>query len=392
MKPRLHSLDLLRGSVVVIMALDHIRDFFHFDSQLFSPEDLTRTSVALFLTRWVTHFCAPVFIFLAGTSACLMMKRGMSRTALSAFLVRRGLWLVVVEMTFVLFAATFNFSYRYIVWQVIWVIGWSMVALAALLYVPWRALLAFSVVMIAGHNLLDGVVPEQFGSLGWLWKVLHVGPTPIELAEGHTVLMIYPLIPWVGVMSAGFCFGRAFDLETAQRRRVLLGLGLALTVAFVVLRLVNMFGDPDPWSSQSTPTMTFLSFLRTTKYPPSLLYLLMTLGPSLIALRFLDGISVGQRNPLLVFGRVPFFFYVVHWYALHLAALLFAWMRYGRFDFLFGLPPSLLPFSVGYPADYGYALSTVLVIWLAIVAVLYPLCRWFADVKARYRAAWLSYV
>jgi uncharacterized membrane protein len=392
MKARLHSVDLLRGTVIVIMALDHIRDFFHFDSQLFSPEDLTRTSVALFFTRWITHFCAPVFVFLAGTSAYLMARRGKSRASLSTFLLTRGLWLVVVEMTLVLFAGTFNFSYRYIVWQVIWAIGWSMVALSALILLPWRALLVFSVAMIVGHNLLDGITPEQFGSLAWLWKVLHVGLTPIALAEGHTILLIYPLIPWVGVMSAGFCFGRALDLETDQRRRVLLGLGLALTVAFVVLRFANVYGDPAPWSTQPTQTMTWLSFLRTSKYPPSLLYFLMKHGPSLIVLRYLDGISVSQRNPLLVFGRVPLFFYVVHWYVLHLVALLLAWMRYGRFDFLFGLPPSLLPFSVGYPSGYGYSLATVFAIWIAIVIALYPLCRWFAEVKARHRAPWLSYL
>jgi uncharacterized membrane protein len=390
--PRIQSVDVLRGIVMVIMALDHIRDFFHYESQLFSPEDLTKTTAALFFTRWATHFCAPVFVFLAGTGSYLATRRGMSRGAVSRFLLTRGLWLVFVEMTLVLFGATFNLSYRFVIWQVIWAIGWSMVALSVLIYLPRPALLLFSLAMIAGHNALDGVSSANMASLGWMWKILHEGFAQMALRGGTTVIVAYPLIPWIGVMSAGYCFGRVFDLAPAERRSLMFRLGAGLTAAFVVMRWVNTYGDPSPWSAQATSLMTLLSFLRTSKYPPSLLYLLMTLGPSIIALGVLDRVTVGQRNPLLVFGRVPLFYYVLHWYLLHLVAMALAWVRYGRIDFMFGLPPSLSVVPSGYPAGYGYHLLSVYVVWAALVCALYPLCRWFAEVKARNRSPVLSYL
>ena len=377
---------------MVIMAIDHIRDFLHYDSQHFSPEDLTRTSVALFFTRWITHFCAPTFIFLAGTSSYLVARRGMSTSALWRFLLTRGLWLIVVEMTFVLFGMTFNLSYRYVVWQVIWAIGWSMVALSALIFIPWRGLLVFSLAMIVGHNLLDGIHADQLPAFGWLWKILHEGPSFIPLSGGHIALEVYPLVPWIGVMSAGYCFGRVFDLESRERRRFLLRMGLVLTGLFVVLRGINMYGDPSPWETQASPVMTVLSFLRVSKYPPSLLFLLVTLGPTLVALSLLERVSAGESNPFLVFGRVPLFYYVAHWYLIHLVGLGMGWIRYGRFDFLFELPPSALPPPTAYPSDYGYDLWVVYVVWAAVVIALYPLCRWFAGVKARNRSVWLSYL
>jgi uncharacterized membrane protein len=389
---RIQSVDVLRGIVMVIMALDHIRDFFHYDSQLFSPEDLAKTSAALFFTRWVTHFCAPVFVLLAGTGAYLATRRGMSRRATATFLLSRGLWLVVVEMTFVLVGGGFNVSYRFVIWQVIWAIGWSMVALSALIFLPWRVLLAFSLLMIAGHNALDGISSDQLGSFGWLWKILHEGFKPVALPGGVVAFVIYPLIPWIGVMSAGYCLGRVFDLAPEVRQRVLFQLGVALTAAFVVLRFLNGYGDPAAWSPQASPVMTMLSFLRVSKYPPSLLFLLMTLGPALIALGAMDRMTVGKHNPLLVFGRVPLFYYVLHWYLLHLTALVFAWWRYGRVDFMFGFPPALAIFPSSYPAGYGYSLGVTYLVWIAIVAMLYPLCRWFADVKTRKRAPILSYL
>jgi uncharacterized membrane protein len=390
--PRVQSVDVLRGIVMIVMALDHIRDFLHYDSQLFSPEDLTKTTAALFFTRWITHFCAPVFVFLAGTGSYLATRRGMSRGGVSRFLVTRGLWLVAVEMTFVLFGATFNLSYRFVIWQVIWAIGWSMVALSVLIYLPRPALLLFSVAMIAGHNLLDGISSAHMTSLGWMWKILHEGFAPIALRGGTTAIVVYPLIPWIGVMSAGYCFGRVFDLPPAERRSLMLRVGAGLTAAFVVLRWANVYGDPSAWSAQSTSLMTFLSFLRTSKYPPSLLYLLMTLGPSIFALGALERVTVGQRNPLLVFGRVPLFYYVVHWYLLHLVAIALAWLRYGRIDFMFGLPAALSLEPTRYPADYGYHLLLVYLVWASIVCALYPLCRWFAGIKARHRSPLLSYL
>ena len=386
--PRLQSLDILRGLVMIIMALDHIRDFFHVDAARFAPDDLTQTTVLLFFTRWLTHFCAPVFVFLAGTSAYLAMGRKDPSTV-SRFLLTRGLWLVVVEMTLVELAVFFNLSYTYVIWQVIWAIGWSMVALSMLRKLPWGVLLAVSLATIAGHNTLDGLQPDQFGSFAWLWQILHVGFSAIQLGNGHTAMVIYPLVPWVAVMSAGYCFGRV--MEAPDRRRRLLLIGTALTVGFFVVRGLNGYGDPSPWASQSRPVMTLLSFLRVTKYPPSLDFLLMTLGPAILALAALDKVSVSVRHPLLVFGRVPLFYYIVHWYVIHFIGLAMAWARYGRFDFIFNVPPSL-PISAGYPPGYGYDLWVVYVIWAAVVVAMYFVCRWFAGVKSRNRSPLLSYL
>ena len=377
---------------MVVMALDHIRDFFHFGAQHFNPEDLATTNAPLFFTRWITHFCAPVFVLLAGTGAYLYGRRGRTRGEVSRFLLTRGLWIIVLELTVVLFGATFNLSYAYVVLQVLWAIGCSMVALAALIWLPWRALLAISLVMIAGHNLFDSVQPDQFGTLAWMWTVLHVGPSLLPVSDAHTLIVVYPLIPWIAVMAAGYCLGRVYDLPDARRRALLWRMGLALTTAFIVIRAINLYGDPSPWAVQSRPIMTVVSFLRATKYPPSLDYLLMTIGPALMALAATDGVRVGVRNPLLVFGRVPLFYYITHWFTLHTVALLFAWSRYGRAGFLFGLPPSVLPFSTGYPADYGYDMRTVYLVWMGVVAALYPLCLWFEGVKRRRPSVWLSYL
>jgi len=387
---RVQSLDILRGLVMVIMAIDHVRDFYHYGAMHYAPEDLSMTTVPVFLTRWITHFCAPVFVFFAGTSAYLSGRRKTVRDT-SRFLLTRGLWLIVAELTLINIAETGNLSYAFIVLQVMWALGWSMIALSLLIYIPWRWLVIISLVVIVGHNTLDAVAPAQLGSMSWLWNVLHVGPAPIPLSPNHVALLIYPLVPWVFVMAAGYGFGRVFDLEPGRRRGLLIRLGLALTVGFVLLRFTNLYGDPSPWTTQPRSAFTVLSFLNTTKYPPSFLYLLMTLGPAITVLGLLDGISVSNANPLLVFGRVPFFYYVLHWYLLHGLAFAFAWFRYGHVEFLFGVPPSL-PVSVGYPPDYGYSLGTVYLIWFTIVAIAYPLCRWFADVKSRSQSVVLSYL
>jgi uncharacterized membrane protein len=276
-------------------------------------------------------------------------------------------------------------------WQVIWAIGWSMVAMAALIYVPWRWLLAGSLAMVALHNTLDGVKPEAFGSLGWLWQILHVPFAFFPLPFGMTAMLLYPLIPWVGVMAAGYCFGRVYDLDPARRRRLLWQLGGALTLGFFALRSTNWYGDPSPWAPQATWELTVISFFRASKYPPSLLYLLMTLGPAILALAAMDRTQVSDANPFLAFGRVPMFYYLVHWNLIHGTMALLAWLRYGRMDFVFQLPKAINPNAAGFPPDYGYTLGQTYLIWLALVAVLYWPCRWFVEVKRRNRAAWLSY-
>ena len=317
-RKRLQQIDILRGGIMVIMALDHVRDFFHSAALQFPPENLARTTPAIFFTRWITHFCAPVFMFCAGLGAFLWMQRGRTKRELSRFLLTRGLWLIVLELTVSRLAFYFNFDFSFIALIVIWALGCSMLLLAALIYLPVPWLATLSIVMIAGHNLLDRFPAAAFGSLAPLWNVIHQpGIFPIGK---RLVLVAYPLLPWVGVMALGYCFGQVFLWEPPRRKRWLVRTGIAITVAFVVLRWINVYGNPLPWSRQHSAVFTVISFLNCTKYPPSLLFLLMTLGPALLALGLLEHVRLRDSNPLLVFGRVPLFYYVLHLYLLHAIA------------------------------------------------------------------------
>jgi uncharacterized membrane protein len=383
-RARLDSVDLLRGLVMVVMALDHVRGFLHSATPLFDPTDLARTTPALFSTRWVTHFCAPVFVFLAGTGAFLSGARGKTRGELSRFLLTRGLWLVLLELTVIRLALTFDPTYRLTPLQVIWAIGWSMVVLSALVRLPAWAVTTFGVAMIALHNLLDPLRSASFGPLGWLWAILHTGE-PLEPFAGRQFIPLYPLIPWIGVMAVGYGFGRVFLLERERRRRLLLRLGVGLTLAFVVLRALNFYGDPRPWSVQGSGLFTLFSFVNTQKYPPSLLFLLMTLGPALVALRLFDREAGPVSRLLVTFGRAPLFYYVLHLYLIQILTIVFAVVRYG--------PRVGEAFAGGrLPPDYGYGLWVVYAVWAGVVAALYLPTRWFADLKRRRREAWLSYL
>ncbi|HEV7843248.1 MAG TPA: heparan-alpha-glucosaminide N-acetyltransferase domain-containing protein [Pyrinomonadaceae bacterium] len=386
-RSRLDSVDLLRGIVMVVMALDHVRDFFHHDALLFDPTNLSKTNTALFLTRWVTHFCAPVFVFLAGTGAFLSTRRGKTRAELSRFLLTRGLWLVLLELTIVRLGWTFDLNYTFNVGQVIWAIGWSMVALSVLIYLPLWAIATFGVTMIAVHNAFDPFKAQSAGALSGVWATFHSG----ELTEtygGIRFFPMYPLIPWIGVMATGYSFGHIFTLEREKRKKVLLYLGLSLTLCFVVLRATNLYGDPRPWSMQGNALWTFFSFINCQKYPPSLLYLLMTLGPAITSLAFLERVNLkpsALAQPFIIFGRVPLFYYVLHLFIIHGLAVLFAVIKYGS--------AVSEAFQTGrLPDDYGYNLGIVYLVWIGVVIALYPVCRWFANVKRRRKDAWLSYI
>lgn len=383
-RERLDSIDLLRGLVMVIMALDHVRDYF--SESRFDPLDLSKTAIPLALTRLMTHFCAPVFVFLAGTGAYLSLTRGKSRPALSRFLLMRGLWLVFLEMTFVRTAWEFNFNYSFAFVQVIWAIGWSMVALSALVFLPSRAAGAIGVIMIFTHNMFDGVDPGRLGLFGWPWQVLHAGG-PIAYSPGHVILIAYPLIPWVGVMAAGFAFGEIFTLDRVRRRRILFSIGGGLVVLFAFLRGLNIYGNPVPWSVQGTPRMSLISFLNCLKYPPSLLYLAMTLGPAIALLPLLERWKGRAAGFFLVFGRVPLFYYVLHIYLIHLLAVATAVLMGLNVRFLLSAPF----FSAPVPG-WGFGLPAVYAFWAATVFSLYPVCRWFAGVKSRRKDPWLSYL
>ena len=386
---RIPAVDILRGIVMVLMALDHTRDFF--SNAFFNPLDLSRTTPALFFTRWVTHFCAPTFVLLAGVGAYLYGARGRSNREIAQFLFARGLLLVGLEFTLVHFGWFFKLDYQYLLAQVIWVIGWSMVILAGLiaLRIPVRILTLAGILMIAGHNLLDGIHADQFGSLRWLWIILHQ-PDTIEIGPGRQMFVLYSVIPWVGVMAVGYGLGLIFLKQPTERRRWLFGLGIGLILAFLLIRWSNLYGDPQTWLPYPDTKLQFLSFLNTTKYPPSFLFLLMTLGPALICLSVLDRINATNllTRIFTTFGRVPLFYYVLHLSLIHAAAVVMSYLRYGEAPWLFGTG---WVFRAGFPAGYGFDLGVVYFVWAGVVIILYPICYWFARYKERSPMRWVSY-
>lgn len=387
MKPRIFSVDVLRGLIIVIMALDHTREYVNAQAITFNPEDLTQTTYAFFFTRWITHFCAPVFAFTAGLGAFLKLERGGTKAELSRFLWTRGLWLIVLELTAVRFTFFFSLTDNPTFLLVFWMLGLGMIVLAALIHLPFRVLATLSIAMIALHNLFDKITPAQFGGYGWIWNVLHqpgmVYPDPLVIAG-------YPLIPWVGVISAGFCFGRIYRLPDEQRRKTLIMTGLALTAAFLVLRFVNVYGDLRPWEVQPRPGFTLLAFLKTNKYPPSLLYLMMTLGPAIFFLGLIDRVRPSINSALLVFGRTPQFFFIMHIAVIHLLAVALGYYTYGAQPFLWTTPPGVG--GTGYPENYGWSLTTTYLAWVTVVIVMYPMCRMLANLKSTRRSWWLSYL
>ena len=373
---------------MVIMALDHVRDYFHFDSFFYDPTDLGQTNPALFFTRFITHFCAPVFVFLAGTSAFFVGRR-LSKKALSIWLLKRGFWLLLAEVTILKFGWTFSLDYSTVVLQVIWALGIGMICLAGFIHLPKYAVIAICLLGVAGHNLLDGYMPA--GQItGGIWKVLHISDF---LAAGQLPFFIaYPLIPWIFVMPLGYYFGLWYrsGVEPGIRIRRLTRLGLVLTGLFFVLRALNIYGDPTPFAMQDSATYSLLSFFNLTKYPPSLLYLLVTLGPSILFLAAAERFEAKWTGPLVVIGRVPMFFYIIHIYAIHILAV-FAVVLSGHnaSDMVISFWVSNEPQLQG----YGFGLWMVYLVWMVLVLALYPLCYQYDAYKTRNRQFWwLSYL
>src|SRR3954470_14946126 len=395
---RVDSIDLLRGLVMVIMMLDHTRDYFSAANYQFDPTDLSKTTVALFLTRWITHYCAPTFFFLAGTGAYLRRARGATPTELSTFLASRGLWLIVLELTVIRVLLSFDVlaQGRYI-GQTIWALGWSMIALAVLVHLPLRAIGAFGVLMVLGHNAFDGfqvrecVRGQPLCDAGEVaLRLLHQpGWIVLGSPNGPIFYAHYPLVPWIGVMAAGYVFGRLYTIDPDVRRRTLLWLGSGLIALFSVLRASNLYGDASKWSLQPTAAFTVLSFLNTTKYPPSLLYLCMTIGPAILLLAFMEQGRRGRVGSALVtLGRVPLLFYVLQWAFAHGVAFAAYAVAGKPIEPLFRYhdsAPELL-------AQAGFSLPVVYLFWIAGVLTLYPICRWYAGVKRRRNDWWLGYL
>jgi uncharacterized membrane protein len=382
-RTRVDAIDLARGLIMVVMALDHTRDFFGMPGDV--PTNLAQATPALFLTRWVTHFCAPVFFLLMGTGARLSLERR-SRAWLSRFLVTRGLWLIVVEVTVLrCLSYQFNVDYHVTMLLVIWALGWSMIVLSGLLWLPAWAILSFGLLLVAGHDLFDGVA-----SANPLWVVLH-RPGLVVGLPGHVVFAAYPLVPWVGVTAVGYVLGNVYRWDAARRRALLMRVGLAAVAGFAVLRGIDRYGDPAPWASQGTVTMTVLSVLNTTKYPPSLAFLLMTLGPALLLLSATDGATARWLRPALVVGRVPMFYYVLHFTLIHALAVVVSYACLGTVHSMFESPDlEHYPFSP--PPGWGFSLPVVYAVWAFVVVAMYGPCAWFAGLKARRKDAWLSYV
>lgn len=423
LKQRIYSVDLLRGIVMMIMLLDHTRDFVHAGALQSDPTDPVTTTPAIFFTRWITHFCAPVFVFLSGVSIYLQRRSGKPNKELSWFLLTRGIWLVILEVTVIRFLVTFNFDYAsfFGFFQVIWVIGFSMIVMAALVYLPVKIVGVVGVLMIVLHNSLDPfTLPPQIAFSGqadlWqsLWIILH--QMGIVSIGGSTAVFVYPLIPWVGVMMAGYALGAVFDGDSDRRVKTLLIVGIAVTASFFVLRGVNVYGDPVPWNTRSNYLASFgtaeefgingepasprpspseaytaLSFFNVAKYPPSLLFLLMTLGPGLIVLALadpIDGQSLWQRI-CITFGRVPLFFYFLQWLWAHLAGLTLAYLAGVNTAYLF-----MDPFQAGQnaPPGHGFSLPVVYAVWIVGLIAVYPLCSWWGSLKARNKHWLLSYL
>jgi len=380
-RARIESVDILRGVIMILMALDHTREFF---GTAVNPTNLAQTTVPLFFTRWITHFCAPTFFLLTGTGAFLARRRR-STGELSKFLFTRGLWLIFLELVVTrCLGWQFNFDYRVTALIVLWALGWAMITLAGLVYLPTWAVTTFGVAMIATHNLLDSVPWDN-----WFWSILHV-PNVLVSTPRFSVFEAYPLIPWIGVTAAGYGLGQVYNWEPERRRAFLLRLGFGLALAFVVSRTINFYGDPFRWTAQKSSAFTFLSFLNTTKYPPSLLYLLMTLGPAILLLWAVDAVTPRLLRPALFFGKVPMFYYLLHIPLIHLLAVGVCYARYGHIYWMFE-SPDLNSFPMTRPPGWGYSLPIVYLVWAVVVVALYPLCRWFAGVRQRRNDAWLSY-
>jgi uncharacterized membrane protein len=382
-RPRLESVDVVRGVIMILMALDHTRDFLAYPG--LNPTNLSTTTVPLFFTRWITHFCAPVFFLLTGTGAFLSLRKK-SKRELSRFLFTRGLWLIFLEVVlFRCFVLQFNFDYHITLLDVLWALGWAMIVLSGLVYLPAPTVSAFGIVMIASHNLFDSVQ-----SSNPIWSILH-SLNFILANPQHSVFVAYPLIPWVGVTAAGYGLGQIYNWDPGRRKAVLLRLGIALVAAFLVLRGINIYGDPFRWAPQKSAAFTVLSFLNTTKYPPSLLFLLMTLGPAMIFLWTVDTRTPQFLRPALVIGKVPMFYYLLHFLLIHLLAVAVCFARYGEVHWMFESPGiGQFPFTA--PPGWGFSLPIIYLFWASVVLALYPLCRWFAAVKQRRSDFWLSYL
>lgn len=392
---RIESIDIVRGIAMVIMALDHVRDYFHITANTDDPLNLATTTPALYFTRWITHFCAPIFVFLSGTSIYLQSLRK-TKKELGVFLLKRGLWLILAEWTIIAFAWTFNTNFNIIPFQVIWAIGISMFILGLLMLIklPYKIILVLGIIIVAGHNLLD--IPESKPGFqaSFAWDFLHHGVfTAYPITNNLVALLVYPFVAWTGVMMLGYCAGVFFtsSYTVQQRRKILTGTGLGLILLFIILRFSNVYGDPVDWANQQNGFYTFLSFMNVDKYPPSLLYLCATIGPALLLLALIEGAKNRLTDAMVVFGRTAFFYYILHLYLIHFIAAIFFFARGHSFADARNVGKQF-PFMYVAPGE-GYGLPVVYLVWIAVVLLLYPVCKKYDTYKTAHKEKWwLSYL
>jgi len=388
---RIESIDLLRGIVIIIMALDHVRDYFHAGNFLYEPNDLSQTTIAVFFTRWVTHFCAPVFVFLAGTSTFLVGERK-TKKELAAFLLKRGLWLMLLEVVVISFAWTFNPAYLIFRLQVIWVLGLSMVCMSALIYLPPKIILIIGIMILFGHNLLDNIHATGNSFKDFLWAELHERKR--FYFAGHQFTTGYSLLAWLDIMMLGYSFGMLYKKGTdaALRQKYLLLIGSIAIILFLLLRGINSYGDMAPWATQRSFALTICSYLNVTKYPPSVMYTLMTMGPALIALALLEK-SLNRFGKIIIpFGRVPLFFYILHLFLIHGLAVV-AVIASGRPWTDMIIPTIANAKESPWLQGYGFSLAETYAVWLVVILLLYPLCKWYDRYKTNHKEKWwLSYL
>jgi uncharacterized membrane protein len=387
---RIKSIDLLRGLIMIIMALDHTRDYFHADAFKFDPMNLEKTTVLLYFTRWITHLCAPIFMLLAGTSAFISGQRK-SKKEMAFFLIKRGLWLIFLELTVVNFSWFFNVRFSFLLLAVIWILGVSMIFLAGFIFLPKKIILCIGLILIFGHNLLDNIHFPQHNFLGFLWGLLHDRKSFMIGHEGMEEA--YQIIPWIGVMALGYCLGELYakGFDVLKRKKILLRLGIASILLFIIIRSINVYGNLTPWSNQNSPVLSLLSFLNITKYPPSLDYLLITEGIGLIFLGLTENISNRLTKIISVYGRVPLFYYILHIYLIHLFAMLAATLSGYRWTDMTGF--TIWINSMPNLAGYGFSLGVVYLVWISVVILLYPVCKMYDRYKYMHKGKWwLSYL
>lgn len=396
---RIQAIDILRGIVIVIMALDHVRDFF-FKSVVeagadvaMDPTNMQTTFPGLFFTRWITHYCAPVFVFLAGTS-CYLMSLKRTRKELSLFLIKRGFWLILVEVFIITLGWTFNPLFNVIILQVIWAIGISMVLMGLVVLLPFKLILTLGLIIVLGHNLLDYPGFRSALQGGMLSDLLYFSNfSTYEIFKDHFIIIVYAFLPWFGVLMSGYCFGRLYrpEFDPAERRKWIFRLGVLITLIFILLRFINEYGDPVPWAEQPRGSLyTYLSFLNVNKYPPSLAFLCMTIGPALILLSFLESIRNRVTDFFNIYGRVPLFFYILHFYIIHTIVVIVFFIEGFSTD---KIVTEGNPFLFR-PNEFGFDLWGVYIVWILVIAISYPLCKKYdryktANIRKKW---WLAYL